>query len=208
MSLTNTLNYRPSLGDRISIMVFMLFGAVLAVAQGIGSAQEIATAAAGGPVEADVSFIDTTAQVAVGASATPVTMDIDTATVTADHLTGIALGTAIASSLIGFLVTAGIVGCLIALAANSLRGRIFTRGNTRLVIGAGMTALVGFGMQSVLDRMVGNEILLQTNPDALDSIAVWAADPLPFLMLAFAFGIVATAYTIGVRLQGETEGLI
>ena len=208
MSASDPLNYRPSIGDRIGIIFFMIIGLALVAWSAIASALYIADVVGGKRIEAMVSLVDTTVDVPVGNSGATVPMSIDSATVSADQLSGIAFGTAIISAVLGFAVVTTIVICLSLLARNSLRGKIFSRGNTRLVVAAGMTALAGFGLTSVLDRMVGNEVLLSMHSDALENVAVLTAEPMPFVLLAFAFGIVATAYTIGARMQRETEGLV
>ncbi|MGO3146117.1 MAG: hypothetical protein ACTIJ6_00415 [Leucobacter sp.] len=208
MSTSDPLTYRPSTGDRIGIIIFMVIGLALVAWSAIASVLYIAEVVGGKGIKATVSLVDTTVEVPVGSSGASVPMLIDSASVSADHLSGTAFGTAIISAVLGFIVVATIVTCLTLLARNSLRGKIFSRGNTRLVVAAGMTALMGFGMSSVLDRMVGNEVLLSMHSDALENVAVLTAEPMPFVLLAFAFGIVATAYTIGAKMQRETEGLV
>lgn len=208
MSSTDPLNYRPSIGDRIGILFFMALGLALVIWSAIGSAMYITDVVRGAPIEATVSLVHTSIDVPLGAAGHTIPMKLDTASVTADHLTGAAAGTAVVSAILGFVVITAIVICLSLLARNSLRGKIFSRGNTRLLVGAGMTALAGFGLTSIFDRMVGNEILLSLGNGSLDNIAIMTANPLPYVLLAFAFGIVATAYTIGARMQRETEGLI
>ncbi len=208
MSPSDPLNFRPSVGDRVGIMFFMVLGFALVVWSGISSAMYITRVVRGQEIWATVGFVNTVVDVPVGEAQTMVPMNIDTANIAVDQLTGAAFGTAIVSSLLHFAVIAALVTCLFLLATNSLRGRIFSRGNTRLVIGAGMAALVGFGLTSVLDRMVGNEVLLSLGGGSLENVAVMTADPMPFVLIAFAFGIIATAYTVGARMQRETEGLV
>lgn len=71
-----------------------------------------------------------------------------------------------------------------------------------------MTALVGFGVVPVFEGMVSNDIVSSLSDGEFHGYAIVAIQPLPFVLAAFAFGIVSTAYTVGARIQRETEGLV
>lgn len=208
MTITDPHAYRPSLGDRICIVVFMVAGAAIIVWSAIAAGTRILDVARGARIDASVDFIGIKVEAPIGPGGSGVPLDLDTATVTSDSLTPVAAATAVISAAFAFAVITTVVACLMLLARNCLRGRIFGRGNTRLVVAAGTTALVGFGLIPVLERMVANDILAGLVAADFHGYAVLAAEPLPFVLLAFAFGIVATAYTIGARIQRETEGLV
>lgn len=208
MNTTHPSDFRPSLGDRIGILIFMVAGIAIVAWSAIVAVARIYEVLLGENIQASVSLMGTTVQVPVGETGTTIPMEIDTAFVTATHLTSAAFGAAILAAVLGFAVIAAVVTCLLLLARNSLRGKIFSRGNTRLVLIAGMTALVGFGLIPVLDGMVADDIVHSISGGNFTGNALFVANPLPFVLLGFAFGIVATAYTIGARMQRETEGLV
>lgn len=200
--------HRPSLSDRIGIVVFMVAGLGIVAWSAIASALRIMQVLLGESIPATARFIDVQIEVPIGPGGAPVQMELDTATVTAAHLSAPAFGAAVIGEILSFGTIATIVVCLVLLARNSLRGRIFGRGNTRLLTTAGMVALLGFGLTPVFRGMVSNDIVSHLSDDGFDGYAILVVEPMPFVLLAFAFGIVATAYTIGARMQRETEGLI
>lgn len=208
MTDTTTNAHRPSLGDRIGIVIFMVAGAAIVIWSGIAATLRIMQVLLGEDVQAVARFVDVEVEVPIGPGGSTVPMMLDSATVTATHLSASGFGAAIASAALGFVVVTTIVVCLILLARGSLRGLIFSRGNTRLLVTGGMAALIGFAIVSMLDQMVANDILSSLSADDFSGQAMFVAEPMPFVLLAFAFGIVATAYTIGARMQRDQEGLI
>ncbi|MCB1273769.1 MAG: hypothetical protein KDB25_05170 [Leucobacter sp.] len=204
----STNDYRPSVSDRVGIIFFIIVGAVIIVWGAIAAAARISDLIRGEGIAATVGFVDTAVGAPIGPGGALLPVQLDTGTVTATELTGAGFGAAVLGQLIAFATVTTVVVCLTLLARNTLRGRIFSRSNTRLITTAGMTALVGFGLSPLFEGMVANDIIARlSNGDFQDS-AVLMLEPLPFVLLAFAFGIVATAYTVGARIQRETEGLI
>lgn len=208
MNTTQTSGHRPSRGDRVGIYIFMVAGLAIIAWSLVATVARIFQLLLGENIQAAVSLVDTTVQVPVDGTSVTIPMEIDTAFVTATHLTSMAFGAAVIAAVLGFLTIATIVICLLLLARNSLRGKVFSRGNTRLVITAGMTALLGFGLIPVFEGMVGDDIVHTLSGGNFTGSALFVAEPLPFILLAFAFGIVATAYTIGARMQRDQEGLV
>lgn len=208
MDTTSSPEYRPSRGDRVGIYIFMVAGLAIIAWSAISTVARVFQLLLGENIQARVSLVGTTVDVPVDGTTTTIAMEIDTAFVTATHLTAAAFGAAIIAAALSFAVITTVVICLLLLARNSLRGKIFSRGNTRLVVTAGMTALVGFGLMPLFEGMVGNDIVFEASGGAFTQSAIFVAEPLPFILLAFAFGIIATAYTIGARMQRDQEGLV
>lgn len=208
MNTTQPSDYRPSRGDRVGIYIFMAAGLVI-IAWSLASAiTRIYQILLGEDITASVSLVNTTAQVPVNGSDMFIPMEIDTALVTATHLTPVAFGAAITASALGFLVISTVIVCLLVLARNILRGSVFSRGNTRLVVISGITAMVGFGLIPVFEGVVGFEIAHELADGAFAQSALFGAEPLPFVLLGFVFATIATAFTVGERMQRETEGLV
>lgn len=207
MKTESESEYRPSRGDRAGIVVFMIAGIAIIAWSAFAAVARIYEVLLGEHIAVPVRFSDTTIAVPIGEAGSSISMTVDAATVSATHLTQAGFVAAIVASLLSFLIVSTIVVCLLMLAARSLRGEIFSRRNTRLVVTAGMTALVGFGLSSVVTGIVGAETLHSLGGDFTKTV-LFVADPLPFVLFAFAFGIVATAYTVGAKMQRETAGLI
>src|SRR5690606_20753557 len=98
--------------------------------------------------------------------------------------------------------------CLVLVSRSVLRGRIFSPGNTRLVVTAGIVALVGLGVAPALAGATASSALLKYSEGAFTDVSLFQVELFPFIIGAFAFATVATAFTIGARLQRETEGLV
>lgn len=208
MNVPPESEYRPSRADRAGIYVFMIAGTAIMAWSLVAAVARIYQLLLGENIRASVSLVNTTAQVSVGGSAHTIPVEIDTAFVTASHLTSVAFGAAVIAAILGFLVISTVVLCLIFLARNILRGKVFSRGNTRLVLTAGMVALVGFGLMPVFDGIVGFEIAHELSDGAFTQSALFVAEPLPFILIGFVFAIIATAFTVGARMQRDTEGLV
>jgi len=202
------IGYRPSLGDRIGIIVFIVAGVAIVAWSAVAAASRIVHVLLGEDIPATARFIGVEAEAPIGPGGAMLPVQVQTATVTATHLSSAGVGGAILGQVILFGTIATVVVCLILLARNSLRGRIFSRGNTRLVTATGMTALAGFGLAPVFEGMVANDTIARLSERSFHDYAIVTVEPLPFVLLAFAFGIVSTAYTIGARIQRETEGLV
>lgn len=199
---------RPSTADRIGIWIFMIVGAAIVIWSAIATASRISQVLRGEGVPASAHLIDIEALAPIGPEGAMLPVQIDTATVIATELSVAGFGAAILGPVVLFATIATVVTCLTLLGRNSLRGHIFSRTNTRLVTTVGLTALVGFGIAPVIEGMVANDAITRLSAGDFTGYAVLAAQPLAFVLIAFAFGIVGTAYTIGARIQRETEGLV
>lgn len=206
MSPTST-PYRPSLGDRVAIIVFMLAGAAIIAWSGIALISQLATVLSGAPLRVPATLIGVAAKAPLGPDGTAVDVQLDTAILTATDLSIAGTAAAAAEPILTFLTTTVVVACLLWLARNTLRGQIFGRGNTLLISVAGMTALIGFAVVPIFGRMVANDTLARISDGDFESFGA-TVSPFPFILGAFIFAIVATAYTVGARLQRDAEGLV
>lgn len=206
--MTSPAEYRPSTGDRIGIVVFMAAGAAIVAWSAIAAVMRVVHVLLGEDIPATANFRGLEVEAPIGPGGAMLPVRIDTATVTVSQLSPAGFGAAIIAQVILFGTVATVVVCLMLLARNSLRGRIFGRGSTRLVTAAGMTALLGFGLAPVFEGMVANDAIARLSQGDFDDYAILTVEPLPFVLLAFAFSIAATAYTIGARIQRDAEGLV
>ena len=130
-----------------------------------------------------------------------------TGSIQVDSLTAPALIPGVAAPVLAAVTTIVVTGCLLALAASILRGSIFSRRNTALVVTAGITGLVGYSLANLANTMLANEAVRSAAGGELGT-SVFAADPLVYLLASFTVAVVATAFAVGARLQRETEGLV
>lgn len=200
--------YRPSRTDALGILVFMVVGAGILIWTAIGSAARIMQVLLGEDVPVTARFIDTRVEAPIGPGGSPVPVELDTAILTPEELPGASVVAALLEPAVLLATVATVIVCLLILARNILRGRVFSRGNTVLVSVAGITGLVGFALVPMLGNMVANGAVARMSDYGFENTAVLAVEPFPFIIAAFVFAIVATAFTVGHRLQRDTEGLV
>ena len=200
-------SYLPSLGDRVAIILFMLAGAAIICWSGIAMVLQLVTVLSGAPLRVPATLFDVAASAPLGPGGSAVDVQLETVILTATDLSIAGTAAAAIEPVLTFLTTTIVVTCLLWLARNTLRGRIFGRGNTVLITVAGMTALVGFAVVPIFGRMVANDTLARISEGDFGGFAA-TVSPFPFILGAFIFAIVATAYTVGARLQRDAEGLV
>lgn len=206
--MNDTTVYRPSAADRVGIWVFIVAGVGILAWSAFTTASRIMHVLLGEDVPVTAHFMGLAVEAPIGPNGALVPVELETATLYARGFSAAGFGAAIIAATLGFLTVAAVVICLLLLARNTLRGRIFTGGNTRLVTAAGLTALVGFGLVPVFEGMVANDTVRQISNGEFVDDTIFVATPLPFVLLAFAFAIIATAYTVGARIQRDHEGLV
>lgn len=200
--------YRPSRADAVGIVIFMVVGAGILLWTAIGSVGRIMRVLLGEDLPVTARFVDTRVNAPVGPGGAPVPVELDTATLTAGELPGASVVAAILEPSVMLVTVATAIVCLLLLARNILRGRVFSQGNTVLVSVAGITGIVGFSLVPMLSNMVANGAVARMSDSGFENTAVLAVEPFPVVIAAFVFAIVATAFTVGNRLQHETEGLV
>lgn len=206
--MSGTSLYTPSRSDMYALLFFMLGGAIIAVGAVVQAVMRIGELAQNNDVRLLARFVDTNAEAPIGPSAASVPVELESAWVTVPSLPADAQGAAIIQEVVFVLTVVTIVTCLVLVSRSVLRGRIFSRGNTGLVVTAGMVALVGLGVTPALAGVAASSALLDSSGGAFTGTALFQVELFPFIIGAFAFATVATAFTIGARLQRETEGLV
>ena len=208
MEITETAAGRArtlSRGDTISLALFVIGGVAIAAWTAWNVAARIAELARGGSVEVLVEFVGTTADARIGATSLPVALD--RGVITVDQLRTMGVVPGILGQLAFGITVVVVVACLIALSRNILRGRVFSRTNTRIVAIGGGVGLVGAATSRFFDNMLANAAMAQAIDGPFDT-AVISIEPFTFVLAAFAVAVVGTAFVIGDRLQKDTEGLV
>ncbi|MGN6426369.1 MAG: hypothetical protein ACTHMF_06080 [Leifsonia sp.] len=206
--MTNTATeFRTSTGDRMSIVAFMAAGILLAGWSVAQSVTTIVQAATNRDVRVLADFSGTIGQAPIGQGGAMRDVELVSAWVTAPQLPLASFGALMARELISSAATVAIVGCLVWLAANVLRGRLFSRTNTTLVAAVSIGGLVTWAAIALLNTMVANGAFARISGREFDN-PVMSIPLMPLLLLAFAASIVVTAFTVGDRMRRDTEGLV
>ncbi len=205
---------RLSRGDRWSLVAFSVAGLAIAAWVIVWTTSRIIELARGADVPVSVDFLDSTVDVALTDGSGTVPVQISSGVITAPQLTPIATVPGIIGQVVLALTVLMVVACLLLLARGIIRGEVFSRRHTVLVSVAGLGGLLGFAVARFFDNMLANATVAQLTDNRLDT-AVLTIDPFTWVMAAFAVAVIATAFTVGERLQRdnialekETEGLV
>ncbi|WP_146008099.1 hypothetical protein [Microbacterium aurantiacum] len=194
-----------STGDIVALALFAIMGVGIAVTSVCMAVVRIVELTSGGPVQVLAEFIEAPAQATSGEETLAVLVDRGVVTVTGLMPTGVVFG--ILGQIAFALTITGVVVSLIALSRSLLRGVVFSRTNTALVMGGGILGLVGSAAARFFDNVLANTAIAQVTDDSFDT-AVLTVEPFPFLLAAFALAIIGTVFVVGDRLRRETEGLV
>ncbi|GIT79771.1 hypothetical protein LLS1_14400 [Leifsonia sp. LS1] len=205
--MSTVQDIRTSRGDRVSIVAFIAAGVLLAAWSVIAAAVAIAEAAGNRDVRVLADFAGTPAQAPIGPGGAAREVELVTAYVTAPQLPAASFAALILREALGAGVVVAIVVCLVWLALNVLRGRIFSRTNTTLVATATIGGLIAWAAIALLNTMVANGAIARISDRDFDN-PVMSLPLQPLLLLAFAASIVVTAFTVGDRMRRDTEGLV
>ena len=194
-----------SRGDAVGMALFVGAGVAITVWTIWHAVARIIELAVGRDVPVMVEFLDVPAEVQLDGGALPVAAD--RASVTADSLGAMAVVPGIIGQVAFALTITGVVACLIMLSRNLLRGRVFGKANTRIVMAGGMIGLLGTAASRFFDNMLANATMAQLT-DGDTQTAVLSVEPFTFVLAAFALSVIGTVFVVGARLQRETEGLV
>ncbi|GAA2885109.1 DUF2975 domain-containing protein [Microbacterium esteraromaticum] len=194
-----------SRGDTISLALFVIAGVGIAAWTAWNVAARIAELAGGGAVQVLVEFLDTTADARIGETTLPV--ELDRGAITVEGLGTMGTVSGILGQLAFGLTVIVVVACLITLSRNILRGRVFSKTNTRIVAIGGGVGLVGAAAAHFFDNMLSNAAMAQAVEGPFDT-AVISIEPFTFVLAAFAIAVVGSVFVVGDRLQKDTEGLV
>ncbi|GAA1245158.1 putative membrane protein [Microbacterium phyllosphaerae] len=206
--MTSTKNRTLSRGDTGALLAFCIAGVMIAAYITVYSIVRIIELARGVNVPVLVEFISSKTPVDLPlTSGDTVAVGLDSATITAPQLPAIASVPGIIGQVLQIVTIVVVIGCLILLARSTLSGRVFSRRNTTLVATAGITGLFGFSAVRFFDNMLANATVAHVTDNGLDN-AVMSIEPFTFILAAFVVALIATVFSIGDRLQRDTEGLV
>ena len=193
--------------DAVSMAIFMAFGAAFAVFTVVRAVLRTTEVLSGGAVRVFAQFSGTMADAPIGPDGAPVAVELDTAYLIAPELP---VGSVIALVIEQVVIAASVVTVvarLLVLTWNILHGRMFSRANTRLVGTAGVVAFLGVALAPFFANMGANGAFAFLSDRTFDNV-ILSAGLFPLLTVAFVAALAATTFTVGDRLQRDTEGLV
>ncbi|MFF7294256.1 hypothetical protein ACFY9N_17130 [Microbacterium sp. NPDC008134] len=210
----STSENAPTRGDRWSIAAFSIAGFAIAAWIGVSAVMRIIVLAGGTSVPVSLEFVDGVSDVALTDGSATVPVELDSGVLVAPQLTAIAIVPGILGQLALIVTVVTVVGCLLLLSRSILGGQVFSRRNTALVTVAGLTGLIGFAAVRFFDNMLANATVSLMTDNRL-ATAVLTVEPFTWVLAAFVVAVIATAFSVGDRLQREkaalekeTEGLV
>ncbi|MCM3781313.1 hypothetical protein [Microbacterium hydrocarbonoxydans] len=205
--MSSTKNDRAlSRGDVAALVGFCLAGAVIAIYFTVSSIIRIIELAGGQQVPVAVEFLGDSVDLPLSTGGT-IAVALESGTITAPQLPLIAIVPGIIAQVVQIITVVVVVSCLILLARRTIGGRIFGRGRTALVATAGITGLLGFAAVRFFDNMLANATISRVTDNGIDN-AVITVEPFTFILGAFVVALITTVFSIGDRLQKDTEGLV
>ena len=198
---------RPSFADRLGMTIFASAGLGIVITAAIATVLRISGALRGAALPVRVQPVDLELDAPIGPGGTAVTMQIESATVIASPLPQSAVGIEILSQVIRFGTITTVAVCLVLLTVRIFQGQIFGRANTALATTAGLVGITGSATAVALNGAVGGSVLHELGPDG-GGFVFLTADPAPLVLGGFALAVALTAFTVGAKLQRDTEGLI
>jgi hypothetical protein len=193
--------------DAASMAVFMLIGAAFAVWTVVAAVPRIIEVLANQDVRVFAEFAGTMADAPIGPDGAPVAVELDTAYLVAPELPVASVGALVIEQLVIVAAVVTVVTCLLLLTWNVLHGRMFSRTNTRLVATAGIVAFFGVALAPFFGNMGANGAFAWISDRTFDNV-ILAADFAQLVTVAFIAALAATTFTVGDRLQRDTEGLV
>ncbi|QIM17210.1 hypothetical protein G7067_13580 [Leucobacter insecticola] len=204
--MPHALPHRTSPGDRFAMFAFMLLSAVVVAVSAAQMIARISVVQGRTNVPMLVTFAGEHPVLRLTTNDSIPPLKLESATMIVPQLSDGAATAATLQAAVAFGTAAVVVVCLTLLSPGFLRGRVFSRRNTALLATAGLTGLVGTGLAASFGGTASMEAF-----DSLSSgegVALFAVEPGPFIIGTFAFALIMTAFSVGARLQRETEGLV
>ncbi|MBK0422686.1 hypothetical protein JD292_11445 [Leucobacter sp. CSA2] len=207
MSTTNPNVSGVTMGDRAWIRFFIIAATILVLVNAAFSGFRVAKLLGPGPYPVDINLPRPAVNVPAGDSGKTLLTDVTAGTIHVRELPFLSHFAGIAAPILTTLTIATTTILLTLLAISIFRGRIFSKRNTRLVGAAGVTALLGFQAVNLAEVMLANgAVALATDSELKNPVST--IEPFVFILAGFGIAVIVAAFTIGERLQRESEGLV
>lgn len=199
--------YKLSRSDAAALWFFIAAGVGIAAWVTFTAIQRIIEVLPNKNVEVLGWFADTEGTAPIGLNGSDLTIELDRAILTVPELQVASLWSLVIQQLVLIFSVIVVVGALIWLTRNFIAGRFFSRTNTVLVAVAGGAGLFGYVAVPFFGNMAANGAFAKLSDRSFDNV-IMTMEPFTLLVLAFMVALVGTVFSIGERLQRDTEGLI
>lgn len=196
-----------SRADAAAMIVFMLAGAGIALTTLISAVVRISEVLSDQQVALFARFWETVAQVQIDPDVTSLPVDLETGWFTTATVPAVSVVLLVVQQVVLALGVGSVIACLLLVAWSVLRGRVFGRTNTRLVTAAGIAGLLTLAIVPLLGDMAASAAFDEISAGRLDYVAI-SVDIFPLVLTAFVAALATTVFTMGARLQRDTEGLV
>jgi hypothetical protein len=198
---------RMKRSDTVGMLIWLALGAGLIIWTVVQSVARLGEVLGGGDVRVFAQFAGTMADAPIGPDGAPVAVELDTAYLIAPELPVASIWALVIAEVIVVLTVATVVTCLLLLMRSVLRGRVFSRTNTVLVSTASVAGFAGVVLAPFFGNMGANGAFAWISERTFDNV-IMSADVTLIFGIAFIALIAVTTFTVGDRLQRETEGLV
>lgn len=144
----------------------------------------------------------------IGPDGASVPVELTGAVVTAPSLPLASLWALFLSEGIFAAAVVAVVVLLLILCIGILRGEIFSRRHTRLVVAVGIVSLVAAFAVPFFHNMVANGALAWLSERTYDRGLTQQIDLPILIVVGFVAALSSTVFAVGDRLQRDTEGLV
>lgn len=196
-----------SRGDAAAIWFFMIVGGALAVWAVVQAILRIVEVIPNRDVRVFAEFAGTMADAPIGPDGAPVAVELASGYLIAPELPVASVVALIIEQVIVVAAVVTVVTTLLLLAWNVLRGRVFSRTNTRLVATAGAAGLIGMILAPFFGNMGANGAFAWISEHTFDNV-ILTVNPAQLLGVAFLSALAGFVFSTGARLQRETELLV
>lgn len=193
--------------DRVGVVVLMGAGVILAAITVIGAVIRLSEALGGGAIEVMAEFAGTPAQAPIGVDGAPVTVGLDTAVLSVPDLPSASIAALAAQQLVLMTVVIVVTAMLVLLALGILRGVVFSKRHTVYVGTASVAGFLGISLYPFFGNMAANGAFAALSDGTFENV-ILTVQPLTFIVAAFVAALATTVFSVGARLQRETEGLV
>lgn len=196
-----------SRGDVWSLWLFIAAGAAIAAFTLINGISRIVELVGNANVTVPAVFQGTRAEAPIGPDGELIEVELDRAVLTVEALPAASVGAGVLEAVTVMLATTTVVVLLILLNRELVRGRIFSRRNTKLATSAGFVWLAGVVLAPALGNMVANGAFARVSDRTFNNV-VMSVDLQTLVFSAFVVAFIASIFMVGARLQRDQEGLV
>jgi hypothetical protein len=193
--------------DVAAMWFFIVAGVAIVGATAYAGIARVIEGLGGGVVHVPATFSGTIAQVPIGPDGAMRDVELQSAVLMTDGLSTAGRIALVLEQATAVVSVALLVACLVLVTISVMRGRVFGARNTGLVGLAGIAALGGIAGVPFFGTMVANDAFRAISDGTYDNVTM-GVQVSTLILAAFIFSLAATVFTVGDRLQRETDLLV